>query len=217
MAYGLWLMEIHPENMYKQLISYRQFQIVRFLPQLLILATFLSCEHKKVTADKFLGNYLNSIAPDSITISENEIVSLRGLINVVTIEKLKVDSIGEEMWPVKYEIVYLTTCGIKQEQDKPPVPLHTIFLNKPGRYAWSEEEVHIPMSHFGLSRSRLDSSEGAIWATETKELEVCPLKFELDHWYFITFLDPQIVGAYVFIDNNNHLQQYTIYSGVSPI
>ena len=165
----------------------------------------------------FSKNALSAFAPDEITISNSEIVSSRGFINPVTIEKLKVDSIGEDQRPVKYEIEYLATCAIKQTDGKPPVPLKKIELVKPGRYYWSEEKVSIPITHIELSRKRMDSIQGIIWSTGNQHFDICPIKFESGNWYFVTFLDPQIVGAYIFIGKNGKLQQFMTYSGVSPI
>ena len=162
-------------------------------------------------------SFFSSFSPDRITISETEIVSSRGFINPVTIEKIKVDSIGKDQRPVKYVIEYLATCSIKQVDGKPPVALNKIVLNKPGRYSWSEEKVSIPMTHTELSRNRRDSTQGIIWSTGNQNFNICPIKFEPGNWYFVTFLDPQIVGAYIFIDKNGSIRQYITYSGVSPI
>ena len=165
----------------------------------------------------FSKKALSAFAPDEITIFESEIVSSRGFINPVTIEKLKVDSIGKDQRPVKYVIEYLVTCAIKQRDGEPPVPLKKIELGKPGRYYWSEEKVSIPITHIELARKRMDSIQGIIWSTGTQYFDICPIKFESGNWYFVTFLDPQIVGAYIFIGKNGKLQQYMTYSGVSPI
>ena len=164
-----------------------------------------------------MHSFFSAFAPDKITITETEITSSSGFINPITIEKLKVDSIGDDQRPVKYIIEYLTTCSIKQVEGKPPVPLHKINLNTPGRYTWSEQNVYIPIVHEGLSRTRLDSSEGIIWSLGEQEFDICPMKIEPGNWYFVTFLDPQIVGAYIFIDRQGNLRQYMTYSGVSPI
>jgi hypothetical protein len=164
-----------------------------------------------------LHGCISAFAPDKVTITKKEILSSRGFINPITIERLKVDSIGEEKRPVKYTIEYLTTCSIKQQEGKPPVALKEIRLYEPGRYIWSEQNANIPILHIDLKRSRLDSLQGIIWSTGSEEFDICPMKFEPGNWYFVTFLDPQIVGAYIFIDEKGNLKQYTSYSGVSPI
>jgi len=165
----------------------------------------------------FFKSFFSAFAPAKITITETEILSSRGFVNPVTIEKLKVDSIGEDQRPVKYVIEYLTTCSVKQVVGKPPVALNRIKLDKPGRYTWSEEKVNIPVTHIELSRNRTDSIQGIIWSMGSHHFDICPIKFEQGNWYFVTFLDPQIVGAYIFIDNKGTLRQYMTYSGVSPI
>ena len=50
-----------------------------------------------------------------------------------------------------------------------------------------------------------------------QKFDTCPIKFEKGNWYFINFLDPSIIGIYVYIDEAGNLKQYTTYSGVSPI
>jgi hypothetical protein len=167
----------------------------------------------------FVRSFLASFAPDEIEISKTEISSSEGFVNPITIEKIKVDSFGKGQRPVKYSIEYLTTCSIKQEGGKPPVPLETIKLNEAGRYSWSEERVNIPIVHPDgySSRSRIDSMQGIIWSMDSKQLNTCPLKFRNGDWYFVNFLNPQIVGIYIYIDSSGTLKQYPAYSGVSPI
>jgi hypothetical protein len=164
-----------------------------------------------------LHGCISAFAPDKITITKKEIHSSLGFINPITIERVKVDSIGEEKRPVKYTIEYLTTCSIKQQGEKPPVALKEIRLYEPGRYNWSEQNVNIPILHTDLERSRLDSLQDIIWSTSSEGFDICPMKFEPGKWYFVTFLDPQIVGVYIFIDEKGYLKQYNSYSGVSPV
>ncbi len=167
----------------------------------------------------FAHRFLSALAPDEIKITETEISSSYGFINPITIEKLRVDSIGKEQRPVKYSIEYLTTCSVKQEGGKPPVPIRNIKLNEVGRYTWSEEKRNIPIFHPDgySSRIRMDSIQGIIWSMGSTQLETCPLRFEKGSWYFVNVLDPQIVGIYFYIDSSGTLKQYPTYSGVSPI
>jgi hypothetical protein len=167
----------------------------------------------------FFRSFFSAFAPADITVTKSEIRSSRSLINPITIEKLKVDSFGNEQRPIKYTIVYLTTCSIKQIDGKPPVGLKIIKLNETGHYGWSEENVNIPIAHYDgfSSRNRLDSIQDIIWSTGHKKMEVCPINFEKENWYFINFLEPGIVGIYIYVDKNGDLNQYTTYSGVSPI
>jgi len=162
-------------------------------------------------------SFFSSFAADKISITKTEIISSRGFINPITIEKLRVDSIGKEQRPVKYVIEYLTTCSIKQVDGKPPVPLKKIKLDESGRYSWTEEKVNIPITHTELSRARMDSIQGIIWSNGRQTMDTCPIKFESGKWYFVTFLDPQIAGIYIYIDDKGDIRQYMVYSGVSPI
>ena len=77
----------------------------------------------------------------------------------VTIEKLKVDSLGKDQRPVKYVIEYVTTCSIKQNEGEPPVALKQIELNEPGRYSWSGEDVDISIVHNDGFCKRSDSTQ----------------------------------------------------------
>ena len=165
----------------------------------------------------FTKKNLTDLGSDKIVISEKTIISSHGFINPVTIEKLKIDSIGPEQRPVKYEIVYIATCAIKQANRIPPVTLKKIALDKPGEYSWSEEKVNIPIYHMGLLRKRMDTVQSIIWANGTQRFDTCPIKFEPGNWYFVTFLDPEIVGVYIFVENDGSFRQFMTYSRVSPI
>jgi len=164
-----------------------------------------------------LEKFFSSFAPNKITITETEIKSSNGFINPITIEKLQVDSFGKDQTPIRYIIEYVATCSIQQESGKPPIALKKIKLNGPGRYTWTEQKVNIPIAHQGLFRKRLDSTQTIIWSMGSRQFDICPLKFERERWYFVTFLDPQIVGVFVFIDSAGNLRQHMKYTGVSPI
>jgi len=165
----------------------------------------------------FLLNFFRSFAPDDIAITKSEIRSSNGFINPITIEKLKVDSLGKDQRPIKYTIDYITTFGIKQKDDEPPVGLKQIKLNESGRYSWSEENVNISIVHDDGYSKRISSVERLILSMGNQNFETCPLKFEEETWYFINFLDPQVVGVYIYIDKVGVLHKYAAYSGVSPI
>ena len=165
----------------------------------------------------FSYRLLRSFAPPEITITPAEIKSSLGFINPITIEKLTVDSLGEEKRPVKYVITYISTCSIKQIDGKPPVSLKKIKFHETGRYSWSEEKVNIPITHEDGYSKRVDSVQTMKWSMGTKNFETCPFKFESGNWYFINVIDPRIVGIYVYIDRKGDIHQYTSYTGVSPI
>jgi hypothetical protein len=165
----------------------------------------------------FLYTFFSAFAPNDITVTKTEIRSSYGFVNSITIERLKVDSFGAQQRPAKYTIEYFTTCSIKQEAGKPPIELKKVKLNESGRYSWSEEKVNIPIVHRDGYSPRHNESQRILLSTGKKGFDICPLKFEKETWYFIHFLDPQIVGIYLYIDKNDNLKQYPTYSGVSPI
>ena len=133
----------------------------------------------------------------------------------VTIEKLKVDSLGKDQRPVKYVIEYVTTCSIKQNEGEPPVALKQIELNEPGRYSWSGEDVDISIVHNDGFCKRSDSTQKFTLKMKQQKLDVCPLTLENENWYFINFQDPLITGVYVHFDTTGVLKQYVAYSGES--
>ncbi len=161
--------------------------------------------------------FLSALKPIKVTITEDKISSSKALVNPIIIERIKVDSFGNEGFPARYRIEYLTMCSLKKIREKPPVGLKTISLNEPGRYTWSEEIVNIPMTHENINRTRKDSIEGIIWPKENSELAICPIKFERNNWYFINFLEPTIIGIYINVDKNGILHQFDVYNRVSPI
>jgi hypothetical protein len=184
---------------------------------LLVLAVVLLVVGSIFLFTYFVRSFFSAFRPAEITVTKTAITSNRGFINPITIEKLKVDSFSEEQLPVKYVIEYLTTCSIKRVEGKPPVGLKKIRLTQPGRYSWSQEKVNIPITHVDRYRKRNDSGGGMIWSTSTERSAICPINFQKGNWYFIDFLDPGIVGIYIYIDSNDRVRQHTVYSGVSPI
>jgi len=126
----------------------------------------------------------------------------------LTIERLKVDSIGKENRPTKYTIEYVTTCSIKQKDGQAPVALKEVKLNEPGNYSWSEENVHISVVHPDGISKRIDSAQRVILSMGRENFDICPLNFEKETWYFINFQDPVFIGVYVYVDKMDTLHQY---------
>lgn len=165
----------------------------------------------------FLNFYFSSFAPPKVTITKSYISTNTDFINGVTIEKIKVDSIGIKNYPVKYTVTYLTSCHIDHPVGKPPNPPDKIYFKKEGKYWWTEENVNIPFIHQGLSRKTTDSTYIPVWSMGRTKLKTCPLKFEREQWYFITISDPQVTGIFFYIDKGGKEKQYYLTSGISPI
>jgi len=164
----------------------------------------------------YLGNIFGrAYTPPDINVSLNEISSSGGFMDPITIEKLKVDSIGKEQRPVKYVIEYVATCTINQKQGEPPVALDQVEFNEAGRYSWSEEKVNISIFHSDGFTNRIGSPQRAISSGDNQKYPICPLKFEKGNWYFINFHDPVFIGVYVFIDNAGLFKRVDTYSGES--
>jgi hypothetical protein len=60
----------------------------------------------------FLKSFFSAFAPPKVTVTKNFISTNRDFINGVTIEKIQVDSIGENEYPIKYTVLYTTSCKI---------------------------------------------------------------------------------------------------------
>ena len=164
-----------------------------------------------------LYNFLSALGPPDVTITRNQISTNRDFINGVTIEKINVDSIGNQGYPVRYTTVYTTSCNILHPANKPPAPPNKIEFNKPGKYFWDEDTIKVRFINEGLSRKPLDPISKIWWLNKFGKHPVCPIKLYKEQWYFITIGDPQLTGIFFYIDKENQEHQYYIESGVSPI
>ncbi|MDX2049377.1 MAG: hypothetical protein SFU87_21505 [Chitinophagaceae bacterium] len=165
----------------------------------------------------FLYSFFSAFAPPKVIITKDYISTNRDFINGVTIEKINVDSIGSENYPVKYTVTYWTSCGIDHPEGRPPNPPDKIYFKKEGKYWWTEEYVNIPFIHGGLSRHTTDSTNRLLWSISDKKFRTCPMEFKKEQWYFITIGNPQVTGIFFYIDKSGDEHQYFLPSGVSPI
>lgn len=165
----------------------------------------------------FLYYFFSAFTPPKVAISKDYISTNRNFINGVTIEKIKVDSVGTENYPVKYTVTYWTSCGIDYPNDKPTNPPDKIYFRKEGKYWWTEEYVNIPFLHEGLSRHTTGSTSRLHASMGNKRFRTCPIEFKKEQWYFITTYDPQVTGIFFYIDKSGEEHQYFLPSPVSPI
>jgi len=164
-----------------------------------------------------LGNRLfNRYSPPTITVSKTGISSSGGFINPVTIEKLRVDSLGKEERPTKYIIEYITTCFIERAGGENAVALNEIKFNEPGRYHWSDDNTNILVVHPDGASKRTKSIQRPVLMSGHAEFDICPLKFKNDNWYFIDFRDRVFIGVYVYVDKTGLIHQYNAYGNVLP-
>jgi hypothetical protein len=164
-----------------------------------------------------LFSFLSALAPPKFTITKDYISTNRSFINGVSIEKIRVDSMGENGLPVKYTTFYTTSCNIHHPKNKPPDPPDKIEFNKQGQYSWDEDTISTQFIHSGLSRDLVGPKKDMWWLDKFGKSPVCPLKFEPGQWYFITIGDPQITGIFFYIDKSGKEHQFVLKSGVSPI
>jgi hypothetical protein len=164
----------------------------------------------------FFYYFFRSFAPPKITITTTYISTNRSFTNGIGIEKIQVDSMGER-YPVKYTVVYSTSCNLKRPTNKPSKGPHKINFNKPGKYSWDEDTTQISYVHEGLAGRSLNERAIAWWLNKYGEHQLCPLKFERQQWYFFTVGDPRVTGLFFYIDETGKEHQYFLSSGVSPI
>jgi len=165
----------------------------------------------------FLKSFFSAFAPPKVTVTKDFISTNRGFINGLTIEKIGVDSMGNNNYPIKYTVLYSTSCHIHHPTTKPPTPPNKIEFHKPGKYSWDEDTIKVRYIHNGLSRQSVDTTTKLWWLNKFGDYPVCPIKFEQEQWYFITIGDPQVTGIFYYIDETGEEHQYFLASGVSPI
>lgn len=165
----------------------------------------------------FLYYFFSAFAAPKITITKDYVKTDRDFVNGVTIEKLLVDSLGEEGYPVKYTTYYTTSCNIHHPTNKPPNPPNKIEFYKPGKYSWDEDTIKVQFIHIGLTRQPLTKTDELWWLKKFGDFPTCPMKIEKEQWYFFTFHHPQITGIFYYIDKDDKEYQYYLASGVSPI
>ncbi len=179
---------------------------------ILILAAFFLII--AIGALYYFNKFLKALAPPEITITQEYISTNYSFINGVIIEKLTVDSMGNEDYPVKYVVTYRTRCSIVRPVDKSP---KKIKFKEEGRYTWNEENVNIPFTHEGMERESTDSAKRVPLIFGEQQFATCPIKFERGQWYFFIIGDPRTTGIFFRIDENGKEHQYYIESGVCPI
>ena len=165
----------------------------------------------------FLKSFFSAFAPPKVTVTKDFISTNRDFINGVTIEKINVDSMGNNNYPIKYTVLYSTSCHIHHPTTKPPTPPNKIEFHKPGKYSWDEDTIKVRYIRNGLSRQSVDTTTKLWWLNKFGDYPVCPIKFEQEQWYFITIGDPQVTGIFYYIDETGEEHQYFLASGVSPI
>ena len=165
----------------------------------------------------FLVSFFSGFAPPKLTITKDFIATNQHFVNGVTIEKIEVDSMGDHSYPVKYTVVYSTSCNIHYLEGKHSDSPDKIAFYKPGNYSWVEDTTQVHYIHNGLERESTDTAS-KLWSLKKfGNHPTCPLKFEKEQWYFITIGHPQVTGVFFRIDSSGKEHKYTLESGISPI
>jgi uncharacterized protein YxeA len=164
-----------------------------------------------------LHQFLTSLQPPKIEITENYISTNKDFINGVKIEKITVDSLDRNGLPAKYTVNYWTKCNIDHPKGRPPEPPDKIEFSERGKYWWIEKEVDYQYVHKGLRRETVDGKKRLPLSIGLERLPTCPMKFEREQWYFFTVGDPQVTGIFFIIDKYGNKNQYFMSSDVSPI
>lgn len=161
--------------------------------------------------------FFSALALPEIEITKEYISTNQNFVNGVTIEKIRVDSIGEKGYPVKYTTIYTTSCNIHNSSVKSQGPVSKIEFNQQGKCIWKEDTVKVDHIHKGLSRQSVSSSEELWWLNRYGNHSVCPLTFEPEQWYYFILDDRRITGIFFYIDQIGKEHTYFLTSGVSPI
>lgn len=164
-----------------------------------------------------VNHFFTAFAPPKIEITTKYIATNRDFINGLTIERIRVDSVGQNGTPIKYTVYYWTSCHIDHPEGRPPEPPDEIFFDKKGEYWWTEENVDLQYIHNGLRRESLDNKNRTQTSMGDKKFSTCPMQFQKEQWYFIRTNDPAVTGIFFFIDKDGEEHQYCLASGVSPI
>ncbi|HRK55280.1 MAG TPA: hypothetical protein PK185_15295 [Cyclobacteriaceae bacterium] len=164
-----------------------------------------------------VNQFFSAFAPPKIEITTEYISTNRDFINGLTIEKIQVDSMGQNGIPAKYTVFYWTSCSIDHPEGRPPEPPDKIYFDKKGEYWWTEENVDLKYIHKGLRRESLDNNNRIQVSMGDKKFSTCPMEFQREQWYFIRTYDPAVTGIFFFIDKDGAEHQYDLASGVSPI
>lgn len=165
----------------------------------------------------FVRFFFSAFTPPKVTVTKDFISTNHDFTNGVTIEKINVDSMGANNYPVKYTVLYSTSCNIQHSTNKPSSPPNKIEFSKPGKYSWDEDTIKIRYILKGLSRQSLDTTNKLWWLNKFGAHPICPIKFEQEQWYFITIDDPRVTGIFFYIDKSGEAHQYFLASGVSPV
>lgn len=160
---------------------------------------------------------LTIFASPKIKITTDYISTNYDFINGLTIEQIKVDSMGQNGIPIMYTVDYWTSCHIDYPKGRPPEPPDKIYFNKKGKYWWTEEKVELKFIHKGLSREPLNNTNRVSFSMGDERFQTCPLEFSPEQWYFFRVGDPKVTGIFFLIDKEGELHQYFLGSGISPI
>ena len=164
-----------------------------------------------------LYTYLTSLAPPKIKISRYNVYSDQPLNDGLTIEKLEVDSIGLEGYPVRYTTVYSASCTFLKESGESIRSPNGIEFYKAGNCEWMQDSIKRVYNHFGLQRELRSSGRKLRWLDDYGKSKVCPLEFVANQWYFLVIDDPRVTGVYFIIDGGGKVRQFYVASGVSPV
>jgi hypothetical protein len=164
-----------------------------------------------------LFSFLKALAPPKVLVSRNSIRSSNGFQNGFAIQKLSVDSIGGNQYPVKYTVVYSTSCKFyNSEGSYVPSPNYVEF-DKNGLYSWDEDTGHLRYDYTEMTKRDLDSLNSLWRLRRVGKHSTCPIEIVEGQWYLFTVDDPRVTGIFYHIDSLGKEVQYFVPSGVSPI
>jgi hypothetical protein len=165
----------------------------------------------------FLSFFFRAFAPPSVVLTRDYISTSGSFVNGITIEKIRVDSMGAEGYPTAFTVLYATSCWIHGPANEPSDSPGKIEFNKPGKYSWYEDTVRIQYKLGASSRISLDATGKAWWLNHFGDHPLCPIKFQKGQWYCIDIHDPRVIAIFFYVNESGEEHEYYVGSGISPI
>ncbi len=176
----------------------------------------------------FITRMITSIGSCGVYVTEDCIESDCRLGNGAYFEKLAdvhLDSVG---LPDRYTVIQQIECFnsgfLTGERYDPPTKIY--FHKKNGQFKWRFNDAHISFEGHGRERSALEfdstankfrAKDVSLMAAGKGDVDLLPVNFERDTWYYINIYDPRVSGIYLYVDTRMNFKVFTIDSGVSPI
>ncbi|HMU68468.1 MAG TPA: hypothetical protein PK511_08460 [Chitinophagales bacterium] len=167
--------------------------------------------------------------PCNVEINERYIKASCGLTNGAYFEELLVDSMLEEGIPAKYRILSQFECSYQSDDEiRKEWPNKLYFKKTNDHYVWRADTLDqirlAAETGYGRDLFKVDTLTGDTIAVNMgyfvfneASYTSCPVPFKPKTWYFLSIMQPDLLGVYLYVDEHKHFHVYEQESGVSPI